>query len=134
MSASTTKFTVPLTQDFRLTTDTENSANIRNLVLQRRVIVDPKSAPGFALRYAADPTIKTEPYESWRDDGYYPVNPSGLTAAINSAVIRSVIANGSADGPQDLADMLRQIKAEIDRIAAMVDAAFIPENSEEVAL
>lgn len=129
MSATTAKFTVSLTQDFRLTSDSENSANIRNLVLQRRVIVDPTKAPGFTQRLAQDPTLDTALTEKWRDDGYYPVNPSGLTAAINSAVIRTAIGAG----PQDLAEMLRMIKAEIDRIAALVDAVFKPENSGEVA-
>lgn len=129
MSETKPKFIVELTQDFRLAADSDNSASIRNLVLQRKVIVDPTKAPGFQAKLAADPTLSTDVREEYRDDGYYPVNPSGLTSAINSAVIRTVIA----DCPEDLAEFLRRIKAEIDRIAALVDGAFKPANSEEDA-
>jgi hypothetical protein len=128
---ATPKFCVPLTQSYRLVAD--ESGTIRNLVLQRKVTVDPTKAPGFAKRSHVDPTLSTEPYDSWRDDGYYPVNSAGLTTAIECAVIRTVCA----DGAESLAEMLAKIKAEIDRIGIAVDNAFRPaqetDNSEEGA-
>lgn len=117
------KLSVPLTQSYRLIADSDC------FVLRRRHTVDPTKAPGFSARLAQDPTLSTEPRETWRDDGYYALSAEGLTAAINSAVIRTV----SEEDCGSLAELLRKIKAEIDRVAALVDAAFVPEEAKEPA-
>lgn len=113
-----TKFNVLLTQDYRLTADE------RNFIVERQVIVDPTRAPGFATRLAADPTLNTKPYESWREDGYYPLTAVGLTAAIQNVIIRQAVSDPAASGK--LADLFAVIQRELRAVTDAVDALLKP--------
>lgn len=112
-----TKFNVELTQDFRLTADD------RNFIVERCVVVDPTKAPNWAARVAKDPSLSTEPYESWREDGgYYPLTAVGLTAAIQNAIIRSAVRPEA----ESLAEFFGEIREEMRKVTAAVDALLTP--------
>ncbi|MFD1270629.1 hypothetical protein ACFQ3Y_24775 [Paenibacillus motobuensis] len=94
---------VPLTQDYRLTTDGTQ------FIVRERKIVDPTRAPG----YKAPKDGSTPPLgEKWVDAGYYGYTATGLSAALDSVRIKAA-ARGDAE---TLEELLTAIQTETDRM------------------
>ncbi|GAA0396672.1 hypothetical protein [Paenibacillus motobuensis] len=104
---------VPLTQDYRLTTDGTQ------FTVKERKIVDPTRAPG----YKAPEDGSTPPLgEKWVDAGYYGYTATGLSAALDSVRIKAA-ARGDAE---TLAEFVAAIQTETDRIVRAFEGGVLP--------
>jgi len=100
------------------------AADDRNFILQRMHIVDPTKAPG----YKPDPSSPAPQIrEELRDAGYYPLNHTGLVAAVEIAVLREV--NGSTTA-SSLAALLSEYTAEMVRLRTVIVDALRPKFDE----
>lgn len=105
-------FNAQLTPDYAIQSD----ASANNFVVKRRRSVDPTQAPA----YKADPNAPTPPKrEVWDDAAYYPVNTSGLRAALDYVRFNAVV---SAD-TSNLAEFITLLQAETSRITTAMSAA-----------
>lgn len=105
-----TKLSVSITQNYRLTTDNTQ------FILQRRHLVDPTKSPAYKAEEHNSPP---EPYETWKDAGFYPLNSSGITSAAQVAILRDTDVSQA----ETLADALRMYAAETAKLAGLIDAA-----------
>ncbi|WP_010494983.1 hypothetical protein [Paenibacillus elgii] len=106
----TAKLCVPLTPDFRLTSDGE-----RNYTVEQRVVVDPTRAPGYK---PPENGLAPEPREEWRDTGnYWPLTDRGLIAALKYVAHRTVVAAEITD----LAGFIAALSEWSERVAAAVN-------------
>ncbi|MEC0369994.1 hypothetical protein [Paenibacillus chibensis] len=111
---------VSITPNYRLTTDeTDRSPANKQLVLQRRHLVDPTKSPAYkAEEHAAPPPIR----ETWKDVGYYPLNDVGLTAATKAAIMRDTDVNRA----ETLAEALRIYAEAVDEMTRVIDGCLTP--------
>ena len=103
---------IPLTQDFRLTTDGTQ------FIVKERRLVDPTQAPNWKARVAKDPTLDPSPREVWEDAGYYGYTPAGLTAALDSVRIKAA-ARGDAE---TLADFIAELATHSNQLIGALQA------------
>ncbi|ETT40914.1 hypothetical protein C162_26690 [Paenibacillus sp. FSL R7-269] len=105
-------FNAQLTPDYAIQSD----ANANNFVVKRRRIVDPTQAPGYkAVEGNAFPPKR----EVWDDVAYYPVNTSGLRAALDYVRFNAAV---SAD-TGSLAEFITLLQTETLRITTTMSAA-----------
>ncbi|AXF39800.1 hypothetical protein LEY_39 [Paenibacillus phage Ley] len=110
------KIDIRLTENFRLRADD------RNFIIMERRFTDPTRSPNWEglKKNGKSP----EPRETWRDSGYYPLSPTGLTTAIHAVGLREVGNNGSEiTSPTKLLD---EYKRNVQEICGIVDAC-LPE-------
>ncbi|GAA0840688.1 hypothetical protein GCM10008915_36800 [Bifidobacterium pullorum subsp. gallinarum] len=120
-----TKLNVPITQNYRLVTDATDRAPATQFILQRRHIVDPTKSPAYTPEeHASPPPVR----ETWKDDGYYPLNAGGLSYAIQTAVLRGTdVSNAKSIG-----EALGAYQAETARLAEVINACLTPNISGDI--
>ncbi|MDR9852960.1 hypothetical protein RJP21_05015 [Paenibacillus sp. VCA1] len=102
-----TMLNASITQNYRITSDGAQ------FILQRRHIVDPTKAPGYKAEEGA-PVPKTS--EEWRNFKFYPLNETGLAAAVKSAVLRDTDVSQA----QTIAEALRIYADATDRLTEVI--------------
>jgi hypothetical protein len=99
---------VSITNDFRLVSDD------RNIIVQRRVLVDPTKSPAY------DPAKHgTVVREEWRDNGFFPLTTKGLAAAIDCVAFRKVAAE---DGEKTLPAFVAEVRRISEELKASYEA------------
>jgi len=122
---SNAKLSIVLTENFRLTSDDKNFT-----ILERKFIYPTKS-PNWPRMEAegADPT----PRESWREDGYYPMNTRSLVSALDSVILREATKECAENGAQSLMELTASIRSYSDRVYSALTTVIQREKYGQIA-
>jgi hypothetical protein len=98
---------IPVTKDYRVTSDS------RNIIVNRRYIVDPTKAPNWPKRQAEG--ASPEPREEWREETFFRTVDQALKYIVDQQV-----RDSDADSLSELLHEIRRFNREISDVMRKV--------------